>query len=232
MGEAVRTFKEGDRDATYAQWVVVDAAVVTHLPDEVDLVDAAAIPLVTLTGDPLVRLATRVRSGQTFVVSGALGSVGRAAVHTATKLGARVIAGVRTRQLAEARRLNVFDVIAIDDEEALARLGAVDAVADTVGGEIAAKLFRRVKEGGSFGFASVLPEGTAMLNPSVTIRRVFAKPDASKVREFSDDLRDGKFELPMSQRMPLSEVARGHALMEKGGAGKIILVMPPASSGG
>jgi NADPH:quinone reductase-like Zn-dependent oxidoreductase len=96
-----------------------------------------------------------------------------------------------------------------------------------VGGEIAAKLFRRVKEGGSFGFASVLPEGTAQLNPSVTVTRVFARPDASKVREFADDIRDGKFALPISQRLPLTETARGHALMEQGGAGKIVLVIPP-----
>ena len=129
-----------------------------------------------------MRLATRVRSGQTIVVSGALGGVGRAAVHTASKMGARVIAAVRARQLEQARELGVFDAIAVDDDEAIARLGAVDAVADTVGGEIAAKLFRRVKEGGSFGFASVLPEGTALLNPSVTVTRVFAKPDASKLR--------------------------------------------------
>jgi NADPH:quinone reductase-like Zn-dependent oxidoreductase len=234
VGEEVRTFKVGDRvialsDATYAQWVVVDAAVVAHLPDGVDLVDAAALPLVTLTGEQLVRLATRVRSGQTIVVSGALGGVGRAAVHTASKMGARVIAAVRARQLEQARELGVFDAIAVDDDEAIARLGAVDAVADTVGGEIAAKLFRRVKDGGSFGFASVLPEGTALLNPSVTVTRVFAKPDASKLREFADDVRDGKFVLPISQRMPLAETARGHALMEKGGAGKIVLVIPPVS---
>jgi len=235
VGAEVRNFNVGDRvialsDATYAQFVAVDAAVVTHLPDGVDLVDAAAIPLVTLTGDQLVRLATRAGPGQTIVVSGALGSVGRAAVHTATKMGARVIAAVRARQLPEARALNVFDAIAIDDDEAIARLGPVDAVADTVGGEIAAKLFRRVKEGGSFGFASVLPEGTAQLNPSVTVTRVFARPDASKVREFADDIRDGKFALPIRQRMPLTETARGHALMEQGGAGKIVLVIPPVSS--
>lgn len=235
VGAEVRNFKVGDRvialsDATYAQFVAVDAAVVTHLPDGVDLVDAAAIPLVTLTGDQLVRLATRAGPGQTIVVSGALGSVGRAAVHTATKMGARVIAAVRARQLPEARALNVFDAIAIDDDEAIARLGPVDAVADTVGGEIAAKLFRRVKEGGSFGFASVLPEGTAQLHPSVTVTRVFARPDASKVREFADDIRDGKFALPIRQRMPLTETARGHALMEQGGAGKIVLVIPPVSS--
>jgi NADPH:quinone reductase-like Zn-dependent oxidoreductase len=190
----------------------------------VSLVDSAALPLIVLTGDQLVRLAARAQSGQTLLVSGALGSVGRAAVHSASKLGARVIAGVRGRQLAEARALGVSDVVAIDDDAAIAGLAMVDGVADTVGGETAAKLFGKVKNGGNFGYASVLPDGVAASNTAVTVTRVFARPDTSKVREFADDIRDGKFLLPIGRRMPLREAAEAHALGQKGGAGKIILV--------
>ena len=127
------------------------------LPDGLNLVDSAAIPLIALTGDQLVRLAARAQRGQTLLVSGAVGSVGRAAVHTAKKLGVKVIAGVRARQLAEARALGVSDTVAIDDDSAIAGLAMVDGVADTVGGETAAKLFGRVKNGGNFGYASVFP---------------------------------------------------------------------------
>jgi NADPH:quinone reductase-like Zn-dependent oxidoreductase len=140
------------------------------------------------------------------------------------KLGAKVIAGVRGRQLAEARALGVSEVVAIDDDSAVAGLAMVDGVADTVGGETAAKLFARVKNGGNFGYASVLPDGVAASNAAVTVTRVFARPDTSKVREFADDIRDGKFRLPISRRMPLREAAEAHALGQKGGAGKIILV--------
>jgi NADPH:quinone reductase-like Zn-dependent oxidoreductase len=235
VGADVRHFKEGDRvvalaDATYAQLVAVEAAIVSHLPDGVELIDAAAIPLVVLTGDQLIRSATRAHAGQTIVVSGALGSVGRSAVHSAKKLGVRVIAAVRARQLEEARALDVAGVVALDDDAAIAGLAPVDGVADTVGGEVAAKLFARIKAGGSFGYASVFPEGAAAANPSVSVTRVFARPDPSKVREFADDLRDGKFILPISRRMPLAEAAQGHSLMEKGGAGKIILVTPESAA--
>jgi NADPH:quinone reductase-like Zn-dependent oxidoreductase len=228
VGTNIGNFKPGDRvlaltNATYAQLVVVEGALLTHLPDGLDLVDSAAIPLVVLTGDQLVRLAARVQSGQRVLVSGALGSVGRAAVHTAKKLGARVIAGVRTRQLSEAQALGASDTVAIDDDAAIAQLEPVDCVADTVGGETAAKLFGKVKEGGIFGYASVFPDGVAKTNPSVTVTRVFARPDASKVREFADDVRDGKFLLPISHRMPLREASRAHTLAQNGGAGKIIL---------
>ena len=229
IGLNIRTFKPGDRvlamaDATYADLVAVQGANVTHLPDGLDLVDSAAIPLIVLTGEQLVRLAAKVQSGQTVLVTGALGSVGRAAVHAAKKLGATVIAGVRAQQLPEARILGVADAVAIDDDSAIAALAQVDVVADTVGGETAAKLFGRVKNGGSFGYASVLPDGLAQRNPSVTVTRVFARPDPSKVREFADDIRDGKFYLPISRRLPLRDAAAAHELAQKGGAGKIVLV--------
>jgi NADPH:quinone reductase-like Zn-dependent oxidoreductase len=229
VGSNIRTFKPGDRvlavaDATYAEFVVVEGSVLTHLPDGLDLVDAAAIPLVVLTGDQLVKLAARAQRGQTIIVSGALGSVGRAAVHSAKKLGVRVIAGVRARQLEEAKALGVSDTLAIDDDTAIAGLASVDGVADTVGGETAAKLFARVKNGGNFGYASVLPDGVSATNPAVKVTRVFARPDASMVREFADDIRDGKFVLPISRRLALSDAGYAQELMQKGGAaGKIIL---------
>jgi NADPH:quinone reductase-like Zn-dependent oxidoreductase len=229
VGSNIRTFKPGDRvlavaEATYAEFVVVEGSILTHLPEGLDLVDAAAIPLIVLTGDQLVKLATRAQHGQTIIVSGALGSVGRAAVHSAKKLGVHVIAGVRARQLPEARALGVSDTVAIDDDSAIARLAMVDGVADTVGGETAAKLFSKVKNGGNFGYASVLPDGVSAANPTVKITRVFARPDASKVREFADDIRDGKFVLPIGRRLPLADAAQAHELVQKGGAGKIVLV--------
>jgi NADPH:quinone reductase-like Zn-dependent oxidoreductase len=235
VGVNVRNFKPGDRvlalsNATYAGLVAVNDSDVTHLPDGVDLADAAAIPLVVLTGEQLVTLAAKVKKEHTVVVTGALGSVGRAAVHTAKKIGAQVIAGVRKKQLEEARSLGTAGVLAIDDDAAIAQLDMVDAVADSVGGAVAAKLILRIKPGGTLGYASVIPENTTSLNPAVTITRVFARPDPSKVREFADDVRDGKFILPIGRRLPLREAGAAHVLGEKGGIGKIILLMPDPPS--
>src|SRR5580658_638922 len=114
IGPDVRNVKPGDRvvafsNATYAELVAVTGSLITHLPEGLDLADAAAIPLIALTADQLVRQTTGVQSGQTVVVTGALGSVGRAAVHAAKKLGAHVIAGVRTRPVTQARALGTAD---------------------------------------------------------------------------------------------------------------------------
>jgi NADPH:quinone reductase-like Zn-dependent oxidoreductase len=229
VGTNVKHFKAGDRVlaltyATYAELVAVDDSDVAHLPDGLDLADAAAIPLIALTGDQLVRLAANVKKGQVVLISGALGSVGRAAVHTAKKIGALVVAAVRGRELEEARSLGVSDVLAVDDDKAIESFRLVDAIADTVGGEVAAKLIAKVKQGGSFGYASVLPQGAAAQNPTMKIARVSTRPDPSKLREFADDVRDGKFVLPIGRRMPLRDAAQAHVLGEKGGIGKILLL--------
>ena len=231
VGANVKHFKAGDRvlafsNATYAELVAVDDLEVTHLPDGVDLANAAAIPLIALTGDQLVRLATKVKEGQVVLITGALGSVGRAAVHTAKKLGAQVIAGVRAKDLNDAHSLGVSDALAIDDDKAIEKFPLVDAIADTVGGEVAAKLIVKVKQGGSFGYASALPESAAATNPTLQIVRVLAKPDPSKVREFADYVRDGKFVLPIGRRIALRDAAEAHALGEKRGIGKIVLLAP------
>jgi NADPH:quinone reductase-like Zn-dependent oxidoreductase len=231
VGANVKHFKLGDRvlafsNATYAELVAVDDSDVTHLPDGVDLADAAAIPLIALTGDQLVRLATNVQKGQVVLITGALGSVGRAAVHSAKKIGAQVIAGVRGKELDDARSLGVAGLLAIDDEEAIEKFRTVDAIADTVGGDTAAKLIAKLKQGGSFGYTAGLQDGAAAKNPTVKFTRVLAQPDPSKVREFADDVRDGKFVLPIGRRMPLHDAAEAHVLGEKGGVGKILLLAP------
>jgi NADPH:quinone reductase-like Zn-dependent oxidoreductase len=231
VGANVKHFKPGDRvlalsRATYAELVAVDDSAVTHLPDGVHLGDASAIPLIALTGDQLVRVATNVQKGQVVLVTGALGSVGRAAVHTAKKIGAQVIAGVRGKELDDARSLGVFGVLAIDDDDAIKKFRLVDAIADTIGGDVAAKLIAKIKPSGSFGYTAELPESAAAQNPAVTITRVLVQPDPSKVREFADDVRDGKFVLPIGRRMPLRDAAEAHVLGEKGGIGKILLLAP------
>jgi NADPH:quinone reductase-like Zn-dependent oxidoreductase len=230
VGSNIRTFKPGDRvmamaDATYAELVSVPGATLTHVPDGLDLASCAALPLVALTGDQLVRMAAMPAKGQRVLVTGALGSVGRAALHAAGKLGAEVIAGVRSAQIKEAATLAAATV-AIDDDAAIDALPLVDCVADTVGGETAAKLLARVRQGGRFGYVSVLPPDAGTRNPSVTITRVYARADASKVREFADDMRDGKFVLPIGRRMPLRAAGEAQTLAAGGGVGKVLLICP------
>lgn len=209
---------------TYAELTKVPARELTHVPDGLDLTDAAALPLVALTGDQLIREACQVQPGQTVLVSGATGSVGRCAVHSARELGARVIAGVRKRSLEEAEALKVDGVVALDDEDAMRTLGLMDAVADTVGGATATSLLGKVRDGGVFG-SLVGPVQGQELHPAVRVAMMMAHPDPQRLKTFAEDLRDGKFALPISRRIPLEDAGEAHAVAEKGAGGKVLLLV-------
>ena len=63
----------------------------------------------------------------------------------------------RSQKVADERSRGDWEptrLLALDDDAAMAKLGFIDAVADTVGGETAQKLLGKVKQGGVF--ASVL----------------------------------------------------------------------------
>ncbi len=228
VGEGVSSFSPGDKvmtfgDAAYAELAVAKADTVALVPEGLDLVEAAALPLVTLTGEQLISRGTEIQRGQTVLVAGAVGGVGRSAVLTAKKAGAVVIAGVRKSQLKEAATLNADEVLALDEEDAVAKLGFIDAVADAVGGETAQTLLGKVKQGGVF--ASVLgPPANAKMHPTVKIVPVRAVPDAAKLRELAEDVVAGRLVIPIDRMLPLADAAEGHAAAEKGGIGKVLLL--------
>jgi NADPH:quinone reductase-like Zn-dependent oxidoreductase len=227
VGPGVEDFSDGNRvfgmvDNTYAELCVVKADVLADIPEGLDLVEAAALPLVTTTGNQLAS-ATGVKAGQTVVVVGAVGNVGRSAVFTAKQLGATVIAGVLKRQMEEAKSIGADQFVATDDDTAIAGLAALDAVADTVGGKTAEKLIAKVRPGGVFASVVGAPENVAKY-PSVKVVPVFSHFDRGTLQFMAEAVRDGKLTIPISLRLPLSEAAQAHAMAEKGGAGKILLV--------
>jgi len=138
--------------------VAVPDSGVTHLPDGVDLADSAAIPLIALTGDQLVTSCGESAAGKYSFGNRRAGQRRARGSAYGEEDRRRGVAGVRKKNLDEARSLGVAGVLAIDDEEAIAKFRSVDAIADTVGGAVAVKLLGKVKQGGSFGYAAALPE--------------------------------------------------------------------------
>jgi NADPH:quinone reductase-like Zn-dependent oxidoreductase len=227
-GKRVDGFKPGDKvmgvgSGAYAQLVAIEAKELSQVPEKLDLIKAAALPLVTLTGEQLITRGTKIQPGQTVLIAGALGSVGRSAVWTAKKAGAKVIAGVRKSQVKEAEELHADQVLALDDESAMAKLGFVDAVADTVGGKVGEMLLGKVKQGGVY--ASVVgPPANAAMHPTVKIESVRSEPDAGTVRTMAEDVAAGKLVIPIDRMVPLDEADEAQAAAEKGGVGKILLL--------
>src|SRR5208283_2909195 len=142
---------------------------------------------------------------------------------TAKTRGATVIAGVLKRQMDEAKTAGADQVVATDDDTAIANLPPLDAVADTVGGRTAEKLIAKIKPGGVFASVVGAPKNAAEY-PSVKVVAVFSKFDRKTLELMAEAVRDGKLAIPISRKLPLSEAAEAQAAAEKGGIGKILLV--------
>jgi NADPH:quinone reductase-like Zn-dependent oxidoreductase len=227
IGPGVGGFSVGDEvfamaADTYAELCVVKAAVLAKVPKGLDLIQAAALPQVTTAGNQLIS-ATGIKAGQTVLVVGAAGNVGRSAVFTAQQRGAVVIAGVLKSQMDGAKAVGADQVVATDDDSAIASLPPLEAVADTVGGRTAEKLIAKVKPGGVFASVLEAPQNAAKY-PSVKVVPVITKPDRETLQFMAEAVRDGNLVIPINQKLPLSEAAEAQAAAEKGAIGKILLV--------
>jgi NADPH:quinone reductase-like Zn-dependent oxidoreductase len=228
VGANVRNPEIGQRvmglvNGSYAEYLVAKAEHLTVIPDGLDFETAAALPLVVTTG---AQLAQRMqpKAGQTVLITGALGGVGRSAVYMAQHLGARVIAGVRSSQRDEARSLGASQVIAIDDEDEIAGLPELDAIGDTVDHDVIGKLIPKLKEGGILG--SVLGKPKEAEGRNIRVEAFMATPDPSLLRQMADAVRDGKLVIPIAKRMKLSDAGEAQQLAEAGSVGGKILLIP------
>ena len=184
VGTGVTRFKAGDKvlgfvGKSYAELLTAKEDQLALVPDGLDLVEAGVLPVVTLTGAQLIEKGVKPKAGDTVLITGALGSVGRTAVYVAKLHGGLVIAGVRKSQKAEAQLLDVERVVAIDDDAELANLSEVDSIADTVAGPTLEKLLPKVKKGGVV--ATLLGPQPAAAKLGLTVVEIYAQPDSKRL---------------------------------------------------
>ena len=148
----------------HAERVVVDAKRVFPLPDGVDLVEAAAVPVAFLTAWYACARA-QVVAGDRVVLTAAAGGVGTALLQLLRERGARALALAGSeRKLALCREPGAEEAGVYDrGGESLGRAfgGRADVVVDAIGGRLFARLWRRLDVGGRYvlyGFAAASGE--------------------------------------------------------------------------
>ncbi len=226
VGSGVTRFRPGMRVlglvmGGYGERVVAKDEAWAEVPDGFDLIDAAAIPLVTLTGSQLVDESLAPRAAETILVTGALGSVGRTAVFEAKRCQAKVWAGVRRSQKDAAEALGVDGVVALDDEAACRRLPMLDGIADTLGASTTEKLIDRVRPGGVI--ASVASEPKGAEERGLVVRHHWAHPDPERLAALMRAVADGALVIPIAKRLPLAQIREAQELAERGAGGKVIV---------
>ena len=219
---------------TAAEYIALNADLVTELPDQVSFAEGATLGVPCMTAHYCVFVGGPVQ-GRTVLVTGAAGAVGHYAVQLASWAGATVIATVSSDAKAErARQGGAAHVVNYRQEDVAARVRAltggagVHHVVDVdFGGNLAATL-GSVRANGSVAIYASNGDRTPRLPVGELMGRNIAlypmslpgTPLAARQRAQSDIARwiaTGPRVLSVAARFPLRETAAAHAAVEAGG---------------
>ncbi len=255
VGASVTTVAVGDRvcfcnggiggePGTYAEAAVVPAWQLAKVPDTVDDLTAAALPLVAITAWESLYDRARLQAGEFALIHGGAGGTGHIAIQLACLRGARVATTVSSPAKEEiAMWLGAEQAINYREtnfvEAALAWSNGIHVAFDNAGAETMQQTYRAMAPYGRIVTLMGLPGDDADLNAynlNLTLHSVMMltpmwKGLEGRLREQADILRqalalvaDGRLRLRHAATFPLSEAGRAHAYLESGGAvGKVTL---------
>ncbi len=258
VGAEVTRFRPGDEvwycdgglggePGNYAEYHIVDEAVVQPKPDSIDFIEAAAAPLVLLTAYEALFDRAGMREGRTVLVHAGAGGVGHVAIQLAKIAGARVITTVGTEEKADfARSLGADAVINYKEQDLLEAVmewsggRGVDIVLDTVGPETFKASIPAVAHYGDL--VTLLDPGAVewkearnrnlrigfelMLTPLLSNLPEARAHQGEILRSCADWIDAGRLKIHVSRTYPLEQAADAHRLIEDGHVqGKLVLTL-------
>ncbi len=251
VGSEVTEVKPGDRVAyamsrgSYAEYAVVPAAQLVHIPEKLSFDQAAAAMLQGMTAHYLTHSSFPLQPEHTILIHAAAGGAGRLVVQMAKMRGARVFGTVSTEAKAELARSAGCDEVIFyttqDFEAEIKRLTngrGVDVIYDSVGQSTFLKGLNCIRPRGMmvlFGQSSgpVAPFDPTILNgkgslfltrPSLAHHCLNREELLWRAGDVLRGVEDGSLQLRIDHVYPLSEAAQAHRDLEsRKTAGKLIL---------
>jgi NADPH:quinone reductase-like Zn-dependent oxidoreductase len=130
---------------------------------------------------------------------------------------------VRGKHAAAARALGVEGVVVLDDGGGdIARLPALDGIANTIFGDTIQALLGNLVPGGKIG--SVVGEPAGAAARGFVVRAFLTHNDPGRLGELAQAVADGKLVVPIAKRFPLAEARAAHEVAEAGADGKVLLL--------
>lgn len=227
-GDRVIAYLKGWFGGGYAEYTAAAATATAPLTDDMELVDAAALPLAGCTALQAFRNIAGLRSGDHVLINGAGGGVGSLAVQIAKAYGAHVTG------VASGPRLDFLTSLGADEtvdyhETDFTKMNRQWNVIFDVAGKSSYRRARGVlAQGGCFVSTEPSAAGICMSVLTAPLSRkgrvVLARPDGSDLRELVRLVSTGRVRIVIDTALPLSEAAEAHRRLEAGGVqGKLVL---------
>ena len=231
-------------NGTYCEWMAVRKEDLCLIPDNVDDVSAAGIPVAYLTAQVGLTLAG-FRPGKTVLAPAVGGSVGNAVTQLARALGAKhaISSTTNSTKAEKAKALGFHEVI----DTSLEKLGdgvrritdgyGADIVIDGIGGEVLSAALKALAVGGSLttlGYSASRPttiDVTDLIVPQASIRslNMFRQPQATVAdawKAIVPLLQSGAIEPIVAKTFPLVEAEEAlRYLVEDRPFGRVVLTV-------
>jgi NADPH:quinone reductase-like Zn-dependent oxidoreductase len=226
VGDPVFGVCDAGQESAYAERIAIKAAIVAKKPDSVSHVDAAALALVGLTALVSIEDTLKLKKGETILIQGGAGGVAGIAIQLAKHIGARVITTASAANRDYVKKLGADAVIDYNKEDFTKAVEGVDAVLETVGGDVATRSFAVVKPGGRAAFIG--SGNTAPPSPRADVQSL--RPRVGRDRPHLDRLMqlvlEGAIRVPEITRYPLAQAAEAHRVSEgRHLRGKLVFVV-------
>jgi NADPH:quinone reductase-like Zn-dependent oxidoreductase len=234
LGSAVHRFAEGDKvyamldrhHGGYAEFTVVGEGDLAKMPQTLDYVEAAAVPLAAITAWQGLFDHGRLEPGDVVLIHGGAGGVGHFAIQFAKQRGATVATTVSVRDRDFVRTLGADRVVDYRDERFEDVVGEVDLVFDLVGGETQQRSFDVLKRGGLLVSTLGEPSQEEAAARGVTATSYVAQPNGHELDEIARLIDSGKVRPHVEAVFPLAEVRAAQRRLELEHAqGKVVLTV-------
>jgi NADPH:quinone reductase-like Zn-dependent oxidoreductase len=233
IGPSVTRFKPGDavysrpdiaRNGTYAEYVAVRETEVAAKPATISHVEAASLPLVSITAWEALFTTANLSAGQRVLIHAGAGGVGSIAVQLARAKGAHVTATASAPKAALVRSLGADEVIDYKSQDFSSVAKAMDVVFDTVGGDVQDKSWGVLKPGGMLVSITDRPSEDRAKAEGKRAGFVFIDPNAAILTKLAGMVDLGQVRPLIAAEYGLDAVAKAQDHSETGRAtGKIVI---------
>jgi NADPH:quinone reductase-like Zn-dependent oxidoreductase len=214
IGENVHGFERGDEvfgysmsGGAYAEYIAIDADKVAPKPKTLNHIESASLALVAQTALQMLD-RSGVQKGQTVLIHGAGGAVGGLAVQLAHHLGVIVIAATSAPSLNRVKGYGANQVIEYAAGPFEKSVHGVDAVLDTVGGDVQQRSFGVLKPGGVLVAITQPPSEEEAAKRGVKASMLATEVSSAGLRKVAQLADAGEIKPYVGKVYQLSEVAK------------------------
>ncbi|MEH2293341.1 NADP-dependent oxidoreductase [Nostoc sp.] len=232
IGTDVKAFQVGQavygelKMGAYAEFAIASPDTIALKPQTLDFVQAASVPMVSMTAYQALFDHADLKPGQTVLIHAASGGVGMFAVQFAKWKGAHVIGTASAANADFLRSLGADQVIDYHATPFEQTVQNVDVVLDTLGGGTQARSYGVLKPGGILISTAAPPDTQEAQKQGVRAEIMSMEPSASLLEQIANLLDSGQVKTDIAQTFPLSEARQAQELSQKGHVrGKIVLQM-------